>query len=432
MREQLQAQFEPGSAAWPTAFADLVLRSAANIERKVGTTLAQIRAAVGDRTERGETRACVVEVLGIGRSDSGALAHAVTDVETPEAGLPAEIAEQVNDINAEKKACPHPIHGKLMAALSGFCPFEIASKKSYIGRISEAKCKAAFEWKQATKIFLSTALLPLLVGCGPNENAGSTAADSHASAAQTVAFYNGPLELHGFLYKPEGSGPFPVVLFNHGSAAGLLNNQAFDAIAPIFIERGWAFFAPYRRGQGLSQTAGPYIMDEIAAARRRGGLPEADKAMTRLLSNEHLSDQLAAFAWLRTQPFVQTDAIAVMGNSFGGIEALLGATRAEYCAAVDAAGGAESWDDAPALRDLLTQSVQAAPMPVFFFQAENDVSVAPSQILFAIRQRSGLPSELHIYPAFGRSKRDGHSFPYRGVSVWSADVLRFLDQHCIR
>lgn len=279
---------------------------------------------------------------------------------------------------------------------------------------------------------LMLALLPLLAGCGPDESAGSTAPDSRAPAAETVNFSNGPLELHGFLYKPAGAGPFPVVLFNHGSAAGLLNNQAFEAIAPIFVERGWAFFAPYRRGQGLSEAAGPYIVDVIAAARRRGGPMEADRTMTRLLSIEHLSDQLAALAWLRAQPFIQREAVAVMGNSFGGIETLLGAARLEYCAAVDAAGGAETWNEAPALRDLMTQAAQAAPIPVFFFQAENDISVAPSQTLFAIRQRTGLPSELHIYPRFGRSPTDAHSFPYRGVSVWSADVLRFLDQHCIR
>jgi dienelactone hydrolase len=284
-----------------------------------------------------------------------------------------------------------------------------------------------------TRHALLPALLLLLAACGPKESASATAASLRLSpAAQNVAFQSGALELHGLLCKPEGAGPFPAVLYNHGSAAGLLNNEAFDAIAPIFVGRGWVFFAPYRRGQGLSEAAGPYIMDEIAAARRRGGLADADETMTRLLSTEQLDDQLAAFAWLRAQPDIRPDAIAAMGNSFGGIETLLGATRVKYCAAVDAAGGAESWDDAPALRDLLTQAAEAAPTPILFVQAENDFSLAPSRALYAARQSSGLPSELRIYPAFGRSKRDGHSFPYRGVSVWSEDVLAFLEQHCVR
>lgn len=277
------------------------------------------------------------------------------------------------------------------------------------------------------------AMLLTLLFWGHTESAGSTPANPRTGLApQVVAFPSGALELHGLLYKPEGDGPFPVVLYNHGSAGGLLNNEAFDAIAPVFVARGWAFFAPYRRGQGLSESAGPYIMDEIDAANRRGGLGEADATLVRLLSTEQLDDQLAALDWLRSQPFVDRDAIAVVGNSFGGIETLLGATRANYCAGVDAAGGAESWDDAPALRQLLTDAAETAPVPILFFQAENDVSVAPSQVLYAARQSAGLPAEVHIYPAFGNSTRDGHSFPYRGVSVWADDVVAFIEKHCIR
>ena len=69
--------------------------------------------------------------------------------------------------------------------------------------------------------------------------------------------------------------------------------------------------------------------------------------MVRLLETDHLNDQLAALAWLRTQKFVEGDRIAVAGNSFGGIEAVLGAERGLYCAAIDSAGGAQSWSEAP-------------------------------------------------------------------------------------
>jgi carboxymethylenebutenolidase len=280
-------------------------------------------------------------------------------------------------------------------------------------------------------IVLPWLLVVSLVACTPNGNASATNENAVPSQVQTVAFSNGDRELHGLLYKPDGPGPFPAVLYNHGSAPGLANNQAFDAIAPIFLERGWAFFAPYRRGQGLSVDAGPYIMDEINAARRRGGMSDAAETMTRLLSTDHLDDQLAALVWLKAQPFVRGDAIAVMGNSFGGIQAVLGAAQGSYCAAVDAAGGAESWDEAPELQDLLTRTVERAKPPVFFFQAENDFNLEPSRTLFAARHRAGLPAVLKIYPAYGWSRRDGHSFPYRGVSVWRDDVMQFLERHCL-
>jgi hypothetical protein len=51
---------------------------------------------------------------------------------------------------------------------------------------------------------------------------------------------------------------------------------------------------------------------------------------------------------------------------------------------------------------------------------------------FRGRERSGKTYEMKIYPPFGKSPQEGHSFAYRGSSVWTADVFRFLDQHCGR
>ena len=221
------------------------------------------------------------------------------------------------------------------------------------------------------------------------------------------------------------------MLYSHGSAPGLVNNEAFEAIAPAFVARGWVFFAPYRRGQGLSADAGAYIMDEIRLARARGGTPAAAETMTRLLVTDHLDDQIAALEWLRAQPFVRPDAIATMGNSFGGIQAVLGADHGGYCAAVDAAGGAESWKDAPPLRELMIRAVRNATAPILFIQAVNDFDIEPSRVLFAERRAAGKHAEIRIYPAFGDSARAGHSFPYRGVDIWRDDVIAFLDRSCL-
>lgn len=83
------------------------------------------------------------------------------------------------------------------------------------------------------------------------------------------------------------------------------------------------FFEPYRRGQGLSASAGSYIGDQIAAAEKNGGISAAAETRVRLLKTDHLNDQLAGLAWLREQSFVQANRIAVAGNSFGGIEVIL-------------------------------------------------------------------------------------------------------------
>jgi carboxymethylenebutenolidase len=255
---------------------------------------------------------------------------------------------------------------------------------------------------------------------------------SSAKAAETVSFPSAGTTLHGLLYKPAGAGPFPTLLYDHGSAPGMLNTQAFELVAPLFTAHGWAFFAPYRRGQGLSSDAGPYIGAEIAAAQSRGGLPMAAATMVRLLSTEQLQDQMAAFAWLRQQPFVRTDQIAVMGNSFGGVETVLAAEQAGYCAAVDASGGAESWDKAPALQNLMLDAVRHARAPILFIQAQNDYTTAPSRALYETMHAAGMSAVIHIYPAYGTSDADGHSFAWRGGNVWRSDVFQFIDEHCKR
>jgi carboxymethylenebutenolidase len=150
----------------------------------------------------------------------------------------------------------------------------------------------------------------------------------------------------------------------------------------------------------------------------------------RLLETDHLNDQLAALAWLQQQSFVQKDRIAVAGTSFGGIEVVLGAERGHYCAAVDTAGGAQTWAQSPLLQSVMIHAVQNSKIPIFFFQAANDYDLQPSKVLSAVMKDAGKPYQLKIYPAYGNSTQDGHAFGYFGASIWADDVLRFLVENC--
>jgi len=255
-------------------------------------------------------------------------------------------------------------------------------------------------------------------------------AEEPGKAAEVVSFQSGTLTLSGVLYRPAGTGPFPAILWNHGSASGMLSQQAFDSMGPVFAGHGWVYLAPWRRGQGLSASAGPYIGDEIDAATKKGGTAAGAATMIRLLEGDHLNDQLAGLRWLRTQKFVDANRIAVGGHSFGGIETVLGAEREPYCAAIDASGGAQSWAEAPELQTLMLRAVRHARAPIFFLQAENDYDLSPSRSLSAAMKEAGKTYEMRIYPAFGGSAQEGHSFAYSGIAVWGSDVLRFLEKHC--
>jgi dipeptidyl aminopeptidase/acylaminoacyl peptidase len=78
----------------------------------------------------------------------------------------------------------------------------------------------------------------------------------------------------------------------------------------------------------------------------------------------------------------------------------------------------------------MVRAVRNARVPIFFFQAENDYDLSPSRTLSAEMKDAGKASEMKIYPAYGTSPQDGHSFAYSGSALWADDVFLFLAQHC--
>jgi hypothetical protein len=112
---------------------------------------------------------------------------------------------------------------------------------------------------------------------------------------ELITFMSGDLALKGFIWKPEGSGPFPAIVWNHGSEK---LPGTVDSVAPYFVSRGYIFLVPHRRGQGRSP--GAYIMDQLNAAIS----PEQRSRMLVALNEVHLQDQLAALAYLRSLPYV--------------------------------------------------------------------------------------------------------------------------------
>jgi len=252
-----------------------------------------------------------------------------------------------------------------------------------------------------------------------------------AFAQEIVTFPSGNLLLHGVVYKPVGTGPFPAVVFNHGSGKDYA--KQFDAVGPLYASRGFVLFAPYRRGQGLSSDAGANILELLDKEAAANGTAARGKLMVKLLETDHLDDQLAALAWLEKQKYVNPRKIAVAGNSFGGIEVLLAAERTTtYCAAIDSAGAALTWADSPAIRERLVRAVKNAKIPIFLFQAENDKDLSPSKTLAAELGALNKPHRLKLYPPFGKTTDDGHSFGYYGGEHWIGDVVEFIDRACRR
>lgn len=238
---------------------------------------------------------------------------------------------------------------------------------------------------------------------------------------ELIGFPNGELELKGFIWKPAGVGPFPAILWNHGSEK---LPGAVDPVAPLFVARGYVFFVPHRRGQGRSP--GPYIMDQLNTARSAA---ERSLMLVRLHESQ-LRDHMAALTYLKGLAFVDPRRLVVMGSSFGGIQTMLAVERGlGYRVAVNCSGAAQTWNSSPDLQRRLIVAARSAATPVFFLQAQNDHDLTPNRVLSEQVRASGKPVESKVYPPFGSGAQEGHSFCVRGAHIWAPDVIEFIEAH---
>jgi dipeptidyl aminopeptidase/acylaminoacyl peptidase len=192
------------------------------------------------------------------------------------------------------------------------------------------------------------------------------------SKPEEVVFPSGGQQLHGFLWKPEGTGPFRAIVWNHGSEK-LPGSQ--PALANFYTAHSYVFFVPHRRGQGRSP--GNYIQDQVAQT-----LPSERALRVVELQQAEVDDVIAGLNYLRSRSFVDPARIAISGCSYGGIQTLLAGERdLGVKALVPFAPGAMSWEQNQLLQDLLIRAVDRARAPVFLIQAENDYSLDPSHVL---------------------------------------------------
>src|SRR5262245_29610445 len=147
---------------------------------------------------------------------------------------------------------------------------------------------------------------------------------------EVVTIPSGDVKLRALLGRPEGAGPFPAYIQNHGSMTFM---QAHGAPWPTSIAEGslpdalardgYVVLVLYRRGpKGSGGTTSTYsgIMtssghnDRIASDIMRGAEAET-------------GDVIAALDYLRGQPYVDRDRVAVGGHSLGGFVSVMAATR---------------------------------------------------------------------------------------------------------
>ena len=250
---------------------------------------------------------------------------------------------------------------------------------------------------------------------------------------QTIFYHNRDLKIEAYYYKPEGNGPFPLVIYNHGSRAGAERREVpFLYVANVLRNNGYAVLVPERRGYGLSD--GPTFTEEV-------GNDVSDRMMRRF--HEEASDVLAGLDFLKHGNSGRSDAdqidfrhVAIMGWSHGGIISLVTAgERHDFVALIDQAGGALTWNRSPTLQRELPEVARKIKIPALCMDAQNDATTNAVREVGDAVKASGEWEKTIIYPPFTPATNPaniapGHLiFGIAGISLWQNDMLSFLSEH---
>ena len=260
-------------------------------------------------------------------------------------------------------------------------------------------------------------------------SAGSGYPALQADSDYSTIFYNNrDLKIEAYFYKPEGAGPFPLVVYNHGSRAGRERQEVpFRYVADVLKASGYAVLVPERRGYGKSD--GQTFTEEV-------GNDVASKMMRRF--REEASDVLAGLDHVRQfhsidPARVAITHVAIMGWSHGGVVSIIAASeRRDFTALVDQAGGALTWSRSPTLRTELPAAARKIGIAALCMGAQNDATTdAVKEVGDAIKS-AGSWEKTIIYPPFTPTTNPGNIAPghlifsSQGISIWQSDLLSFL------
>lgn len=226
------------------------------------------------------------------------------------------------------------------------------------------------------------------------------------------------LSLEATLFKPDGPGPFPIIIFNHGKERGDPKQQKRSrplALAREFVQRGYAVLAPNR--EGFADSDGSY--SEQLCGIEDLGLQQA-------------ADVAAAVHYIKQQPYAQANRIVIIGASEGGLASIAYGEQpaAGVVGIVNFSGGlrqdaCDTWQQA--MVDAFHAYGERSQIPTLWFYGDNDrfwPSTLAPQLFAAYRSGGGRAMLID----FGAYKDNAHRLvgDRDSVPVWWPGIARFL------
>ena len=235
-------------------------------------------------------------------------------------------------------------------------------------------------------------------------------------------------QLEMTLLLPDGTGPFPVMVYNHGdihldhSYMRHKTRMRELIVAWEFLRHGIAVAVPARRGVALSEGTYP------------GGFARYDGDPT-YKARIHAQDILPALDYLRTRPEIDAQRIILAGQSAGGysIMYIVSTNPAGVIGAVDFSGGrtdATQLESAGYLNRMMISGFEelgkTARIPTLWVFAENDSKYTANTIRAAHEAfvKAGGKARLSLSPPIAG---DGH-FVYHKPELWREALKDFLGE----
>lgn len=228
-----------------------------------------------------------------------------------------------------------------------------------------------------------------------------------------------PVVLQLTVLKPNGPGPFPLVVMNHGSDGNKKprDNPRYHLSfsAYYFLSRGYAVAMPMMRGfAGSGGQFEHHGCDFIST-----GLNNA-------------RDIRAVIQYMSAQPYIDGQHIVVAGQSFGGFNTLalgtLGVPNVKGL--INFAGGLKESDCATSGQSMAAAAAydgEHTHIPSIWFYGSNDkVFSEPTwRTEYARYTAAGGVAQLVAYGNFMEDSHNLLGFP-EGLAIWAAKVDAFL------